>query len=46
MSIAETDGFATVSSSLLALSAAGRPPVWLYADGPPDRASFQPLALD
>jgi hypothetical protein len=39
----------TVSSSLIALPATDRadppPPVWRYADGPPDRASYRPVAL-
>lgn len=41
-------GFGTVSSSLLALPAAGcanAAPVWLYADGPPDRSAYAPLDL-
>ena len=39
-------GFGTVSSSLIALpepGRAGRAPVWLFADGPPDRAEHRPL---
>lgn len=41
-------GFGTVSSSLLALPAPGRDdiaPLWLYAEGPPDRTEYQPLDL-
>jgi uncharacterized protein with NRDE domain len=34
-------GFGTVSSALLALPAdAGKPPVWKFAPGPPDRTGF------
>jgi len=42
-----TDGdYGTVSSSLLALPAeATRKPVWLHADGPPDRTPFAPVPL-
>ncbi|MSP82358.1 MAG: hypothetical protein EXQ94_05345 [Alphaproteobacteria bacterium] len=42
MTIPETDGFATVSSSLIALPRADVVGVsqWHYADGPPDRAPF------
>ena len=39
-------GFGTVSSSLIALPAAGRPgaaPAWLFAAGPPDRAPWLPV---
>lgn len=40
-------GFATVSSSLIALPRdnAGASPIWLYADGAPDQASFLPVDL-
>ncbi|MCB1971416.1 MAG: NRDE family protein [Geminicoccaceae bacterium] len=40
-----TDGaYGTVSSSLLALPAdIGDPPAWLFADGPPDRAAYEPV---
>lgn len=43
-----TDGaYGTVSSSLIALPAdSGRAPVWLFADGPPDRRPFAPVPLD
>ncbi|HWA81701.1 MAG TPA: NRDE family protein [Acetobacteraceae bacterium] len=37
-------GFATVSSSLLALRRRGAV-IWLFAAGPPDRAPFLPIAL-
>jgi hypothetical protein len=39
-------GFGTVSSSLIALPAYpgfGTEPIWLHADGPPDRAPFLPV---
>ena len=42
------NGFGTVSSALLALPrypGFDRKPLWLYADGAPDRAPFQPVAL-
>ncbi|MDA0702555.1 MAG: NRDE family protein [Proteobacteria bacterium] len=41
-------GFGTVSSSLLALPAAGREgaaPIWLYAEGRPDRIAYAPVDL-
>lgn len=39
------NGFGTCSSSCIALPAeAGGPPLWLFADGPPDSAPFQRLA--
>ena len=45
----ETDSdYGTVSSSLIALPGvdqADTTPVWLFADGPPDRASFRRVAL-
>ncbi len=47
MTVAAVDGFATVSSSLIAL--AGDPasrPVWLYADGRPDETPFVVVNLD
>lgn len=37
-------GFATSSSSFLALPASGRP-LWLFAPGPPDVARFEPVGL-
>ena len=42
------NGFGTVSSAFLALPrypGFDRKPLWLYADGAPDRAPFQPVAL-
>ncbi|MCW8889391.1 MAG: NRDE family protein [Sedimenticola sp.] len=40
-------GFATVSSSLIALPATqtDRLPLWLYADGAPDKARFMPIKM-
>ncbi len=40
-----TEGdYGTVSASLIAVAAdPSRPPVWLYADGPPDRVPFRPV---
>jgi uncharacterized protein with NRDE domain len=40
-------GFATVSCSLLALprSPGRKRPIWLYADGAPDRAEFSPVRM-
>lgn len=48
MTIPETNGFATVSSALLAIPApgSGRGPHWLFADGPPDLAPFRGIACD
>lgn len=46
MTVAAMDGFGTVSSSLIALSAgdaADRRPVWLFADGRPDETGFEPV---
>ncbi|MFQ5785332.1 MAG: NRDE family protein [Alphaproteobacteria bacterium] len=37
--------FGTVSSSLLALPAAGGKPIWRFAPGRPDRVAYAPLAL-
>lgn len=46
----ETDsGFGTVSSSLLALpdkTREGVKPIWLYAEGRPDRIAYTPIDLD
>ncbi len=40
------NGFGTTSSSLMALPAPHRLrwPIWLFADGPPDRADYKPVA--
>jgi uncharacterized protein with NRDE domain len=47
MNLAPNDGFGTVSSALIALPApgSGTEPVWLHAEGPPDRAPFLPVDL-
>lgn len=48
MSFGLATGFGTVSSSILALpgiDATDARPVWLFADGPPDRTAFQPLEI-
>ncbi|MGE0095403.1 MAG: NRDE family protein [Alphaproteobacteria bacterium] len=48
MTIVTERGFGTVSSSLIALPAAGaerRRTIWLYAAGRPDRARYEPVAL-
>ncbi|MCW8905642.1 MAG: NRDE family protein [Sedimenticola sp.] len=47
MNMSLPNGFSTVSSSLIALprEAAQAAPVWLYADGAPDRAPFLPVDL-
>ena len=40
------NGFGTCSSTLIALPAGPRVrerPVWLFADGPPDVTSFEPV---
>ncbi|HWL71075.1 MAG TPA: NRDE family protein [Geminicoccus sp.] len=43
--IRRPDGYGTVSSSLVAIPAdPAVPPLWLHADGPPDRVDFQPVA--
>ena len=47
MTVAAMDGFATVSSSLIALpSAPALRPVWLFADGRPDETPFDMVNLD
>ncbi len=46
MNVGTDEGFGTVSSSLMALPAAGRVgvrPVWLFAAGPPDKVPYQPV---
>jgi hypothetical protein len=48
MTFATEDGFATVSSSLIALPAPGRPgvkPKWLFAPGRPDETPYAPVEL-
>jgi uncharacterized protein with NRDE domain len=45
MNISTGTGFGTVSSALIALPKPGQSkPIWLYADGPPDRAPYLPVA--
>ncbi len=44
INVPEEGGFGTVSASLAAVSAEGRP-VWLFAAGPPDTAPFRPVSL-
>lgn len=48
MNMEMPSGFATVSSSLIALPRSPHRdrPIWLYADGAPDRAAFSPITLD
>ena len=48
MTFATEDGFATVSSSLIALPAPGRPgvkPKWLFAPGRPDETPYEPVTF-
>ena len=48
MNVAAEAGFGTVSSSLIALPAAGRTdagPVWLFAAGPPGDLPFGKISL-
>lgn len=49
MTIMTSEGFGTVSSSLIALPAPTleeeREPIWLFAAGPPDHTDFEPVAL-
>lgn len=44
MLLSRPDGYGTLSSSLLALPAWGKP-VWLFASGPPDRVPFEAVEL-
>jgi len=43
MTIGGSTGFATVSSSLIALANGGEPPIWMFAAGQPDKVSFEPV---
>ena len=46
MCIDTGEDYGTRSSSLLALAADPiLRPIWLYADGPPDRTAFEPVAF-
>jgi uncharacterized protein with NRDE domain len=48
MTFLRANGFGTVSGALIALPAVGAEdirPVWLFAAGPPDRASYEPIAI-
>jgi hypothetical protein len=47
MCVASGHGFATVSSSLLALPAPGteEKPIWRFASGQPDRVAYEPVDL-
>ncbi|MDA8049614.1 MAG: NRDE family protein [Rhodospirillales bacterium] len=42
INVPERAGFGTICSSLVAIPRSGSP-IWLFAAGPPDRASFQPV---
>jgi len=44
MLLAREDGYGTLSSSLVALPAWGKP-VWMFAEGPPDATPFKPVAI-
>ncbi len=44
MTVVTYNGFGNVSSSLIALAADGRAPVWRFAAGPPDRTRYLPVA--
>jgi len=47
LNIPPRGGFGTSNASLLGVPAAtDRPPSWLFAAGPPDRAPFEPVAFD
>jgi hypothetical protein len=47
MTVEYPSGFGTLSSSLIALPAPGLgKPIWRAANGPPDRAPFETVALD
>jgi len=47
MNISLVDGFATVSSSLIALPAktSSQNPIWLFADGAPDKVDYLPVVV-
>lgn len=47
MCFRRADGFGTVSGSLIALPAAGqeRPPIWLFAAGPPGAAEYDSVEM-
>lgn len=48
MNIDRDDGFGTVSSSLIALPSLNlhpQKPCWLFAEGPPDTVSYEPVEL-
>jgi len=45
MNVVPRGGFGTVCSSLLAIPAAGKP-VWLFAAGAPDQATFEPVTAE
>jgi|AGTN01.1.fsa_nt_gi Uncharacterized conserved protein len=47
MCFTRADGFGTVSSSLIALPGmdGGKPPVWLFAPGRPDRTAYAPVSV-
>jgi hypothetical protein len=47
MTVITGSGFETVSSSLIALPAAGsnRKPVWLFTPGRPGQQPYRPVAL-
>ena len=46
MSIGDSGGFATVSSSLIALADARPRTIWMFAAGAPDKVSFRPVSVD
>ncbi len=46
MTVEYPNGFGTLSSALIALPAPGAgKPVWRFAEGPPDRTPYRPVAL-
>jgi hypothetical protein len=44
INVVPEDGFGTVCSSFVVLRPDG-PPIWLFADGPPHEAEFQPVRI-